>query len=286
MSNEDIFNDVQKQKDLVHAVRDMFFEDLLEEWSRPPELIDRLMAQDEFFLAPDFSSNLKNHPETIMIKDVSRGLLAVSVTPQGNFSGDEDAGGVLYPAPVRIVYSVMQAGDWIRFGFLLQGDPRMLVSYQQHNDHLLSVESIWDRPCDYQFRDHGGLLVEWRFHEPDFYNNYVIRERFKIIVRHLHFRLGRSVMSLFDQPVMDWTPQPSLSPVSPNDIDASSRPLSSLAGDISLGDIEELDSDFGDDLGGLSEDLSSSDFQADLDDDEPVGSYRLDLDLDLPNTSQ
>lgn len=168
-NNPNILSSSQSQKELVYAIRESFFDDLLHEWSRPPQDIDRLMGQEEFFLLPDFASEKANHPSTVMIKDVEHGILAASVTPSNdNISQD------LRP-DIRIVYSIMQAGDWIRFGFLLQGDPKLLMLYQQHNDHLLSVESIWDRPCDYQFRDGGGILVEWRFAEPDFYNNFVIQ---------------------------------------------------------------------------------------------------------------
>lgn len=179
------------QKEDLLRIRNDFFDEILEEWSRPPETIDDIMGQSEFFLMPDFASHRKNDPETVMVKDVKRGLLAVSVTPPQS----------TYPlGGLRLVYSIMQAGDWIRYGFLLQGDPRLVIMYQQHHDNLLSVERIWDRPCDYQFRDRGGLLVEWRFREPQFYKEYMYRERFKIITRHLHFRLGRSVLSVFDDP--------------------------------------------------------------------------------------
>ena len=186
--NEKFISEMKEEEDKVLTVRDHFFNDLLKEWSRAPDKIDQIMGQDTFFMAPDFASNKKNDPDTVMIKDVRNGVLAVSVTPQ--ISSYPNPGGI------RIVYSIMQAGDWLRFGFLLQGDPKLLMMYQRHHDHLLNVESIWDRPCDYQFRDSGGMLIEWRFAEPDFYTSFSKRERFKIIVRHLHFRLGKNIVSL------------------------------------------------------------------------------------------
>lgn len=186
-----LLQEQERQQQLVYAVRGQFFNELLEEWSRPPELIDDVMGQSEFFLTPDFASERKSDPNTIFIKDVPRGLLACSITPARSINPQKG---------VRLVYSLMQAGDWIRFGFLLQGDPKLVVDYQQHHEHLLSIERVWDRQCDYQYRDGGGLLVEWRFKEPSFYTNYIYRERFKILVRHLHFRLGRSVLSIFEDP--------------------------------------------------------------------------------------
>lgn len=193
-SSQDTIGKANQQKQAMHAVREQFFDELLEEWSRPPQAIDQLMGQEEFFLAPDFSTSRKDDPTTVMVKDIERGLLAVSVTPKGSSYPDKG---------IRLVYSLMQAGDWLRYGFLVQGDPKLVLQYQQHHDHLLSIERIWDRQCDYQFRDSGGMLVEWRFKEPDFYDNYVTRERFKIITRHLHFRLGRSILSVFEEPSSD-----------------------------------------------------------------------------------
>lgn len=188
MNNDQFSAAMEEEEKMVHTVRDHFFNDVLKEWSREPSPIDHVMGQAGFFMLPDFASNKKDDPLTIMIKDVQNGVLAVSVTPKE--SKYPNAGGI------RIVYSIMQAGDWLRFGFLLQGDPKLLMIYQKHHDHLLNVESIWDRPCDYQFRDSGGMLIEWRFCEPDFYSNFAIRERFKIIIRHLHFRLGKNIVSL------------------------------------------------------------------------------------------
>ena len=181
----------EEQKQTILQFRDEFFNDLLEEWSRPPEAIDRLMGQSDSFFLPDFkNAQLKNNPETVMIKDIRQGLLAVSVTPpQAQFGSGS----------IRWVYSILQAGDWLRYGILVQGDPKLILQYERHHDHVLSIERIWDRQCDYQFRDSGGLLLEWRFHEPDFYTEYKYRERFKIIARHLHFRLGKIISPLFDE---------------------------------------------------------------------------------------
>lgn len=185
-----VLKDADAQKRDMLAIRERFFNELLEQWSHPPQPIDKIMGQEEFYLRPDFVSDRKDDPNTVMLKDVERGVLGVSVTPPGSE----------YPHKgIRLVYSIMQAGDWIRFGFLVQGDPKLVLQYQQHHDHLLIVESIWDRECDYQFRDGGGMLIEWRFKEPDFYTNEVVRERFRLIARHLHFRLGRSILSVFDE---------------------------------------------------------------------------------------
>jgi len=192
MSSVNSIKDViAHQKDTVHQIRNSFFDSLLSEWSRPPEEVDDLMGQRDCFYAPDFSNAQRSKdPKTVMIKDVERGLLAASVTPIDADGKESDT---------RWVYSILQAGDWLRYGILIQGPPRRILDYSQHQDYVLSVEKIWDRPCDNQVRDTAGLLLEWRFNEPNFYDEFVIRERFSIIARHLHFRLGRIIQTVVQQ---------------------------------------------------------------------------------------
>lgn len=174
------------QKENVHSVRLDFFNSLLSEWSRAPAEIDLLMNQEDSYFKPDFASHLKDDPGTILIKDVDKGILACSVTPN-----QEDS-------PLRWVYSILQAGDWLRYGLLIQGPPKLILQYERHHDNILGIEKIWDRNCEYQFRDAGGLLLEWRFEEPDFYTNYACRERFVIIARHLHLRIGKILHLLIE----------------------------------------------------------------------------------------
>lgn len=193
--NTKFLQDSENQNNLVLSIRDQFFDSLLHEWSRPPEDIDVLMGQDNCFYPADFIKKNVTSVKTetldpIMIKDIKNGLLAVSITPDFNKGYLTDKGNV------RWVYSILQAGDWLRYGLLIQGDPKKIFEYEQNHEYMASVESIWDRPCDHQIRDTAGLLLEWRFQEPDFYTNFVIRERFLIIARHLHFRLGRLIKPL------------------------------------------------------------------------------------------
>lgn len=184
-----------QQKELIHKVRNEFFDALIEEWTRHPEEVDKLMGQEDCFYLPDFKSKLANLPQKeVMIKDVERGLLAVSVTPTDEHGNPQDT---------RWVYSIMQAGDWLRYGVLIQGPARKIYSYAQHQEYTLSIEKIWDRPCDNQLRDAAGLLLEWRFEEPTFYDQFVCRERFIIIARHLHFRLGRIVQTVVQEQEME-----------------------------------------------------------------------------------
>ena len=174
------------QKALVHAMRAQFFADLLREWARTPERIDVVMGQNESFLLPDYATARATNPDTIMINDIEHGLLAASVTPS-----DQEGS-------LRWVYSVLQAGDWLRWGILVQGSPKQIVQFTQHHDALLSMERVWDRQHDYQFRDDGGVLFEWRFYEPTFYNDFAVRERMVIMARHFHFRLGKISTPLID----------------------------------------------------------------------------------------
>lgn len=160
-------------KERVLAVRAEFFNALVQQWTRSPERIDQIMGQSECFVPAD-------DPETggVEVFDAENGLLVRSVTPPNQ--GDE---------PYRFLYSILHAGDWLHFGILFQGSPQWLQAFDLQHREELAEDRIWDRPADQLTRDGGGILLEWRFVEPDFYSNYAVRERFIQIARHLHFRL-------------------------------------------------------------------------------------------------
>ena len=171
----------------VHSVRANFFRDLLLAWANPPSSIDQIMGQDRTYIAPDFATHRHDHPKTVKIFDVGSGVLAASVTPPVS---DLDKG------HLRWTYSIWQAGDWLRFGVLIQGETRYLVAFDNEHDNVLGMERIWDRNADFMVRGPHGLLVEWRFKQPDLYDDFMIRERFVLVARHLHFRLSAMIDSL------------------------------------------------------------------------------------------
>lgn len=176
-----------KQRKEVYAIRTMFFRDLLLAWANPPNMIDQIMGQDRTYIAPDFATHRHDHPKTVKIFDVVNGVLAVSVTPPVS---DLDKGNL------RWTYSIWQAGDWLRFGVLIQGETRYLVEFDNQHDNLLGMERVWDRNADFLARGPNGLLLEWRFKQPDLYTDFIVRERFVMVARHLHFRLSSMIDAL------------------------------------------------------------------------------------------
>lgn len=158
-------------------VREEFFNQLTHEWSRPPEYIDEVMGHDITFMPID-----TYQPYAINISDPEHGFLVRSLTLRDMPKGRH----------FRLLYSIFQAGDWIRYGIIFQGDPRSLMRFEASEAALLE-DRIWDAPPDRFMRENSGILLEWRFTEPDFYTNYVIRDRFYQISRHLHFRLCQAV---------------------------------------------------------------------------------------------
>lgn len=181
----------EEQKNKVLSVRKSFFNSLKDAWSRKPEEVDRLMKQEDCFYLPDYlrSKEEQEKLDVVIIENLNQGILAVSVTPVKENGQLSD---------IRWIYSIMQAGDWFRFGVLIQGPAKKVIQYAQNQNYMLSIEKIWDSKCDHQVRDSAGLLLEWRFVTPDFYDNFVCRERFLIIARHLHFRIGRIIQSTMD----------------------------------------------------------------------------------------
>lgn len=168
-------------KELVYGVRETFFRDLLNAWATPPTLIDEIMEQANTYMPPDYATHKCDDPQTIKIFDVKQGLLVASVTPKYEH---------LKHGNLRWVYSIWQAGDWIRFGVLIQGTPEYITAFDNEHDNVLGLERIWDCTADFLNRAGKSLLVEWRFNESDFYENFEVRERFILVAKHLHFRLS------------------------------------------------------------------------------------------------
>lgn len=177
----------QEERQRVYGIRSIFFHDLLLAWANPPNHIDQLMGQDRTYIAPDFATHRHDHPRTVKIFDVANGVLAASVTPPVS---DLDKGNL------RWTYSIWQAGDWLRFGVLIQGETRYLVEFDNQHDNVLGMERVWDRNADFLVRGPHGLLLEWRFKQPEIYTDFIVRERFVMVARHLHFRLSAMIDAL------------------------------------------------------------------------------------------
>jgi hypothetical protein len=161
-------------KSHIHATREHFFDALIDEWSRPAGKIDLLMGEADSFFPID------QPPLGHRIKDVAHGALVASATPPLAW-GDQP----------QLIYSVFQAGDWLRISLILRGTPAAMLLFSQNQDELAGIERLFDRQAEVEVRQNAGLLVEWRFIEPDFYENYAIQERFIQVARHMHLRLCR-----------------------------------------------------------------------------------------------
>lgn len=161
------------------AVRKEFFNKLLEEWSRPPENIDEVMGQSAYFIAPDEGAR------SVAINDPEHGILVRSFSPPTAWGKD-----------IQFFYSIWMAGDWLRFGVLIQGDPKLLATFSSRNECTEGLERVWDRSATIMSRE-GGLLVEWRLEDRDFYDDYLLEDRYVQIARHLHFQLGHSIHEAF-----------------------------------------------------------------------------------------
>lgn len=160
-------------QDEIFQARAEFFQALEREWNRRAEPIDELMGQSEFLLVEDGGYPSVNDPQ--------RGLLARAFRAPPAW-GDSP----------NVVYTIMHAGDWLRFGIMLSGSARAMSSLQSNSEWALDMEKMWDRQADHSSRG-NNLLIEWRFEEPHFYSGHIIRDRFVRMARHLHFQLGRAI---------------------------------------------------------------------------------------------
>jgi hypothetical protein len=171
-------------QDQVLSVRKDFFSRLEREWTRPPERIDQIMGQSQYYIAPEpLEGHAEMNPGGERVFDPEHGLLLRSFLVSAN---DGQSSRTL-----RFFYSILQAGDWLRFGILIRGDQQAheLLNAKRQMD----LERVWDRSADIVQRGPDSQLVEWRFVEPDFYHNFAIQERFAQVARHLHFRLGWAI---------------------------------------------------------------------------------------------
>ena len=169
----------QLRKNHIISVRREFFGDLLKEWSRPPEIVDEVMGQSSYFIAPD------DGPNAVRINDPERGLLLQSFTPPEGWGKD-----------IQFMYSIWVAGDWIRYGIMIHGAATLLSVFSSRNESTEKLERVWDSTANFMTRE-GGLLLEWRSENPHFYDDYIFADRYLQIARHLHFQLGHSIHEAF-----------------------------------------------------------------------------------------
>jgi hypothetical protein len=167
------------RKQHIVDVRRELFASLLNEWSRPPQKIDEVMGQSEYFIEPDQGAR------SVTINDPERGLLVQSFSPPE-----------VWGKKVQFSYSVLVAGSWVRFGVLIQGDAKLISSFASSNECTASLERVWDRPATFMTRE-GGLLMEWRFDDENLYDDYVVADRYIQVSRHLHFQFGLAIHEAF-----------------------------------------------------------------------------------------
>lgn len=175
----DFLENRKLRKQHIIEVRKELFGNLLNEWSRPPERIDDIMGQSEYFIEPDTGA------AATTINDAERGLLVQSFSPPE-----------VWGKKVQFFYSVLVAGNWMRFGVLIQGDAKLISSFASSNKCTESLERVWDRPATFIARE-GGLLMEWRFDDQNLYDDYVVADRYIQVARHLHFQLGVAIHEAF-----------------------------------------------------------------------------------------
>ena len=167
------------RREQILAVRGEFFQALQVAWSAPPNAVDDVMGQSSYFIQPETGD------DAVAICDTESGVLAQSFSPPKLWGRD-----------LKFIYSIWMAGDWLRFGVLIQGDPRLVSRFSSSNECTEGLERVWDRPATYMSRD-GGLLMEWRFEDAKFYDDFLIEDRYAKIVRHLHFQIGHSIHEAF-----------------------------------------------------------------------------------------
>ena len=159
-----------QQKELI-INREDFFDFITKNLMKDPSEIDEIMGQNKYFCAPKLESDS-------YINDPENGVLYFKFEP--SFFGHKFDFG----------YSIFNPGDWLWIGVLFNNENET-NNIMTTVDNCREIDAVWDRTPENNVRDGNSILMEWRFHEPDLYSNFLVQERFAFVIRHMHLRILR-----------------------------------------------------------------------------------------------
>lgn len=146
-----------------------FFNDIVDNITRLPQKIDKILNQDIYYINP-ISIDILNDP--------INGDLAIPF--KGEFHNKQ----------FEVMYTIWQIGENLRIGIALHDETLQdMFELDAHNE----VESIWNGNRPTVEASHGYLFYDWFFETPDLYNSYTHQERFIQGIRHMHFRVMKII---------------------------------------------------------------------------------------------
>lgn len=158
-------------KEEVWATRQEFFEQISSTLKTPPQKIDECLKQAQYYFPP---------LETDAIQDEKLGDYFVRINPA--FEGVE------WP----LAYSVWQVGERLQLAVILSKASEVAMAWDAEE-----FDSLWGEAGAPAKHTRGDLsFYEWGFQVPGFHQNYAIRERFILGMRHMHFRILRALRKM------------------------------------------------------------------------------------------
>lgn len=150
-------------------LRTNFFQDIIDNISRSPQKIDKILNQDTYYTNP-INSDILNDPVN--------GDLAIPFK------------GIFHDKKFEIMYTFWQIGLKFRIGIALHDETLQdMFELDAHNE----IEAIWDGNRPTVEASHGYLFYDWVFDTPDLYDTYLQQERFIQGIRHMHFRVMKII---------------------------------------------------------------------------------------------
>ena len=161
---------INLDKNIVHLSRQEFFDNVVKYLSTSPKKIDEALEQIKYYFEPNMDS---------LIHDVEYGDFYIEINPF--FAGKV----------WHLAYSMWQIGKVLKIAVILQNDSEGLTIADPEE-----MENLWPGSEMTMISRGSKIYLEWTFDVPDFHVNFATREGYALGMRHLHFRVLKSLRVL------------------------------------------------------------------------------------------
>lgn len=156
-------------KEHLFKARTLFFNDILDQITNPPNDMDMILNQSKYYISPEVSK---------IIKNIETGDLAIPIT------------GSFFDKKFKLYYTLWQTGMRLKIGVAIYDDEMQDVF---EKDTHKEIESIWPDSNPIIDVAHGCVFYDWTFDATNLYDSYQIMEKYILGMRHMHFRVMRIV---------------------------------------------------------------------------------------------
>lgn len=158
------------EKEILMKKRTEFFSEILKQLHKAPARIDKVLQQDQYYVAPDQENTFY---------DCENGDIAICIS------------GTFHKKEFNVYYSIWQIGDILRIGVVIYDEElHGAFGSDTHNE----VFHLWGPKHEPRIDvSHGCVFYDWEFEVPGLYDSYLNQEKFILGLRHMHFRVMRII---------------------------------------------------------------------------------------------